>query len=105
MHGIRLDSNKHIKLKSDLMVVNRIVIAFIVLVVVLFLGIGILMNPTILVTFSVSSAVNQTADNNPAIKALITLGSAFILIGLVGLAVLGFLVARKDETQERQAKA
>lgn len=85
--------------------VNRTVIAFIVLVVVLFLGIGILMNPTVLATFSLSSAVNQTADNNLAIKALITLGSAFILVGLVGLAVLGFMVARKDETQENQAKA
>lgn len=84
---------------------NRTIIAFIVLVVLLFSGIGILMNPTILVTFSVSSAVNQTADNNPAIKALITLGSAFILVGLVGLAVLGFMISRKDETQERQAKA
>ena len=84
--------------------VNRTIIAFIVLVVVLFLGIGILMNPTIFATFSVSSTVSQTADNNPAIKALITLGSAFILVGLVGLAVLGFIVARKDETQERQAK-
>jgi hypothetical protein len=84
---------------------NRTIIAFIVLVVMLFLGIGILMNPTILVTFSVSSAVSQTADNNPAIKALITLGSAFILVGLVGLAVLGFMISRKDETQERQTKA
>jgi 4-hydroxybenzoate polyprenyltransferase len=84
---------------------RKTVIAFIVLVVVLFLGTGILMNPTVLVTFSVSSAVNQTADNNPAIKALITLGSAFVLVGLVGLAILGFMVARKDETQERQAKA
>jgi hypothetical protein len=84
---------------------NRTIIAFIVLVVMLFLGIGILMNPTILVTFSVSSAVSQTADNNPAIKALITLGSVFILVGLVGLAVLGFMISRKDETQERQAKA
>ena len=84
---------------------NRTIIAFIVLVVMLFLGIGILMNPTILVTFSVSSAVSQTADNNPAIKALITLGSVFVLVGLVGLAVLGFMIARKDETQERQAKA
>jgi hypothetical protein len=84
---------------------NRTIIAFIVLVVMLFSGIGILMNPTILVTFSVSSAVSQTADNNPAIKALITLGSVFILVGLVGLAVLGFMIARKDETQERQAKA
>ena len=84
---------------------NRTIIAFIVLVVMLFLGIGILMNPTILVTFSVSSAVGQTADNNPAIKALISLGSVFILVGLVGLAVLGFMISRKDETQEKQAKA
>ena len=83
---------------------NRTIIAFIVLVVMLFLGIGILMNPTILVTSSVSSAVSQAADNNPAIKALITLGSAFILVGLVGLAVLGFMISRKDETQERQTK-
>jgi quinol-cytochrome oxidoreductase complex cytochrome b subunit len=82
---------------------NRTIIAFIVLVVMLFLGIGILMNPAILVTFSVSS-VDQTADNNPIIKTLITLGSAFILVGLVGLAVLGFMISRKDEPQERQAK-
>jgi hypothetical protein len=82
---------------------NRTIIAFIVLVVLLFLGIGILMNPTILVTSSVSS-VGLTADNNPIIKALITLGSAFILVGLVGLAVLGFMISRKDEPQERQAK-
>lgn len=84
---------------------NRTIIAFIVLVVMLFSGIGILMNPSILVTFSVSSGVSQTADNNPAIKALITMGSVFILVGLVGLAVLGFMISRKDETQESQAKA
>jgi hypothetical protein len=84
---------------------NRTIIAFIALVVMLFVGIGILMNPSILVTFSVSSAIGQTADNNPAIKALITIGSVFILVGLVGLAVLGFMISRKDETQERQAKA
>jgi uncharacterized protein YacL len=84
---------------------NRTIVAFIVLVVMIFSGIGILMNPSILVTFSVPSAVSQTADNNPAIKALITLGSAFILVGLVGLAVLGFMISRKDETQENQAKA
>jgi len=80
---------------------DRTVIAFIVFVVLLFLGIGILMNPSILVTFSISPAVGQTADNNPAIRALITMGSAFILVGLVGLAVLGFIIARKDETQQR----
>jgi uncharacterized protein YacL len=83
---------------------NRTIIAFIVLVVLLFLGIGILMNPSILVTFSESSAGDQTADNNPAIKALVTLGSAFLLVGLVGLAVLGFMIAGKGESQERHAR-
>jgi hypothetical protein len=84
---------------------DRMIIAFVVLVVLLFLGIGILMNPTILVTFSATSEAGLTADNNPAIKALITIGSVFILVGLVGLAALGFMIARMDETQERQAKA
>ena len=83
---------------------NRTIIAFIILVVLLFLGIGILMNPSILVTYLGSSAADQTADNNPAIKAIITLGSAFLLVGLVGLAVLGFMIAGKNESQERQAR-
>ncbi|HEX2306110.1 MAG TPA: hypothetical protein VHH33_07455 [Nitrososphaeraceae archaeon] len=83
---------------------NITIIAFIVLIVLLFLGIGILMNPSIFVTFSVSSGGDQTADDNPAIKAIITLGSAFLLVGLVGLAVLGFMIAGKEEPQERQAR-
>jgi hypothetical protein len=83
---------------------NIIITAFIVLVVLLFLGIGILMNPSILANFSGPSAGGQTADNNPAIKAIITLGSAFLLVGLVGLAVLGFMIAGKNESQERQAR-
>ena len=90
--------------KQVLINMNRTIIAFIVLVVLLFVGIGILMNPSILVNFSVSPAGGQTADNNPAIKAFITLGSAFLLVGLVGLAVLGFMIAGKDESQERQAR-
>ena len=84
---------------------NRTIIAFIVLVVLLFLGVGILMNPTILTSLSGLSEAGQTADNNPAIKAFITLGSAFLLVGLVGLAVLGFMIAGKDEPQEKKARA
>jgi hypothetical protein len=84
---------------------NRTIITFIVLVALLFLGIGILMNPSILATLSGSLGEGQTADNNPAIKAIITLGSAFLLVGLVGLAVLGFMIAGRDEPQERQARA
>jgi hypothetical protein len=83
---------------------NRTIVAFIVLAVLLFLGIGFLMNPSILASFSGPSEEGQTADNNPAIKAFITLGSAFLLVGLVGLAVLGFMIAGKDEPQERQAR-
>jgi hypothetical protein len=62
------------------------------------------MNPSILTSFSGPMAGAQTADNNPAIKAFVTLGSAFLLVGLVGLAVLGFMIAGKDEPQERQAR-
>jgi len=85
---------------------NVATIAFIVLVVMLFSGIGILMKPTSLVPSAVSSATGegqQPADNNnPALKAVITIGSAFLLVGLVGLAVLGFMIIRKDEPQKKQ---
>jgi hypothetical protein len=81
------------------------IIAFIVLVVLLFLGIGILMNPSILATFSGPLVGGQSADNNPAIKSFIILGSAFLLVGLVGLAVLGFIIAGRVEPQESQARA
>jgi hypothetical protein len=84
---------------------NRTIIAFIVLVVLLFLGIGILMNPSILATFLGPLAGGQMADNNPAIKSFITLGSAFLLVGLVGLAVLGFIIGGRAEPQESQARA
>ena len=83
---------------------NRTIVTFIVLVVLLFLGIGFLMNPSILASFLGPLAAGQTADNNPAIKAFITLGSAFLLVGLVGLAVLGFIIAGKGEPQEKQAR-
>jgi hypothetical protein len=83
---------------------NRTIVAFIVFVVLLFLGIGLLMNPSILASFLGPMAAGQTADNNPAIKTFITLGSAFLLVGLVGLAVLGFIIGGKGEPQEKQAR-
>jgi hypothetical protein len=84
---------------------NRTTIAFIVLVVMLFSGIGILMKPTSLVQSSAIREGQQPADNSPTLKALITIGSAFLLVGLVGLAVLGFMITRKDEPQEKQNRA
>lgn len=84
---------------------NRTIIAFIVLVVMLFSGIGILMKPSSLVQSSAIREGQQPVDNSPTLKALITTGSAFLLVGLVGLAVLGFMITRRDEPQERQNRA
>ena len=87
---------------------NIATIAFIALVVMLFSGIGILMKPTYPVPSSMSSATGegqQPADNSPVLKAVITIGSAFLLVGLVGRAVLGFMITRKDEPQKKQNRA
>ena len=81
---------------------NRVTIAFIVLVVMLFSGIGVLMKPTSLVPLPAPSAGGgQPADHSPTLKAVVTVGSAFLLVGLVGLAVLGFVITRNDGPQQQ----
>lgn len=81
---------------------NITTIAFIVLVVMLFSGIGILMKPTSIIPAPGEEEGQQPADTSPALKALITTGSALLLIGLVGLAVLGFMISRTGQPQEKQ---
>jgi Flp pilus assembly protein CpaB len=83
---------------------NKYIVAFIVLAVMLFGGIGILMKPTAIAPSSSSSATgaDQVAENNPALKVVITVGSVSLIIGLVGLAVLGFMVAREDKPEQEQ---
>ena len=81
---------------------NRVTIVFVVLVVMLFAGIGVLMKPTSLVPLSVPfTGGGQPADHSPTLKAVITVGSAFLLVGLVGLAVLGFVITRNDGPQQQ----
>ncbi len=84
---------------------NKITIAFIVLVIMLFSGIGILMKPTSIIPVPEDDEGQQPADTSPALRALITTGSAFLLIGLVGLAVLGFMLARTGQPQKKQNSA
>ena len=84
---------------------NKITVAFIVLVAMLFSGIGILMKPTIIIPVPEDDEGQQPADTSPALRALITTGSAFLLIGLVGLAVLGFMISGKGEIQKEQNRA
>jgi hypothetical protein len=85
--------------------VNKFSIAFIVLVVMLFSGIGILMKPTSIIPVPEDDEGQQPADTSPALRTLITTGSALLLIGLVGLAVLGFMIARTGQPQKKQNSA
>ena len=71
----------------------------------LFSGIGILMKPTSIVPVPQAEEGKQPGDTNPALKMLIRVGSAFLLIGLVGLAVLGFMISRNGEIQKKQNRA
>jgi hypothetical protein len=96
-----------LRLKTYNWNMNKYTVAFIVLVVMLFAGIGILMKPTNVVPLSSSSSAtgaDQPADNNPTLKVVITLGSASLITGLVGLAVLGFMLAREDKPEQEQNK-
>ena len=83
-------------------ILNKITVAFIVLVAMLFSGIGILMKPTNIIPVPEAEEGKQPADTSPALKLLIRMGSALLLIGLVGLAVLGFMISRNGEIQKRQ---
>lgn len=64
---------------------NNQTVAFIILVIMLFAGIGILM---------IQPAKLPIITSYPGLfTVFMTLGSAFIIIGLVGLAVIGFVVS------------
>jgi hypothetical protein len=82
---------------------NKYTILFIVLVIMLFAGIGILMKPTSLVPSPSATGEGQPADINPVLKTVITLGSVSLITGLIGLAVLGFMIAREDKQEQNRA--
>jgi hypothetical protein len=68
--------------------VDRLVIAFIVLVIMLFAGIGVMMSPTKIMTMLSSQS------NSATLGALMTLASILFLTGLVGIGVMGFIVSK-----------
>jgi hypothetical protein len=68
--------------------VDRLVIAFIVLVTMLFVGIGIMMSP-IKITKVLSSQSNSTT-----LGALMKFASILFVTGLVGIGVMGFIVSK-----------
>ena len=73
---------------------DRLVIAFIVLVIMLFVGIGIMMSPK-KITMTLTNQVN-----NAILGPLMTLASILFVTGLVGLAVMGFVVSKGQTTTE-----
>lgn len=73
---------------------DRLVIAFIVLVIMLFVGIGIMMSPK-KITMTLTNQVN-----NAILGPLMTLASILFVTGLVGLAVMGFVVSKGQTTKE-----
>ena len=74
---------------------NYLVAAFITLVIMLFVGIGILIVGPANVPIITSRAV--------LFAVIMTLASAFMVIGLVGLAVIGFIAVSKERGKEERA--
>jgi hypothetical protein len=69
-------------------VVSRLVIAFIVLVTMLFIGIGIMMSPT-----SITKMLSNQS-NSVTLGALMTFAAILFVAGLVGIGVMGFIVSK-----------
>jgi hypothetical protein len=71
---------------------NNLVAAFITLVIMLFVGMGILIVGPAKVSIITSRA--------GLFAVIMTLASAFIVVGLVGLAVIGFIAVSKERDKE-----
>ena len=73
---------------------DRLVISFIILVIMLFVGMAIMMSPTKI------AALLSSQYNSALLGTLMTLASILFITGLVGIAVLGFIVS-KDQTANK----
>ena len=68
---------------------DRLAIASIVFVIMLFTGIGIMMTP------SKISATLSGQSNSPMLGVLIMMASILIVTGLVGMGVVGFIISKE----------
>jgi hypothetical protein len=74
--------------------VDRLVIAFIVLLTMLFVGIGIMMSPIKITT------VLSSRSNSATLGALMTFASILFVTGLVGIGVMGFIVSKSQTAKK-----
>ena len=77
--------------------VQKVTLTFIVLTIMLFSGIFLMMQPD-------KFGVTQLAENDETtLKSIVRTGAYFVVIGLVGLAVLGFIISsprNRDEARK-----
>jgi Na+/proline symporter len=74
--------------------VRKVTLTFIVLTIMLFSGIFLMMQPG-------KFGVTTLAENDETtLKSIVRMGAYFVVIGLVGLAVLGFIISSPRNTDE-----
>ena len=81
---------------------NKSYLAFIVLVVILFIGIAIMLKPTYFLTDTTYKSASQDEPLSGRLvpKELIVMASVLIISGLVGLSVLGFRLFKDSNYKE-----
>jgi len=77
--------------------VDRLVISFIILVTILFVGMAIMISPTKI------AALLSREYNSALLGIFMTFASILFVTGLVGIAVLGFIIS-KDQTTNKVNK-
>jgi hypothetical protein len=81
--------------------VRKVTLTFIVLTIMLFSGIFLMMQPD---KFGVATLAE---NDETTLKSIVRMGAYFVVIGLVGLAVLGFIISsprNRDEAREGTKK-
>jgi hypothetical protein len=68
---------------------DRLTLACIILIIMLFAGIGIMMAPPTKITAAISGR-----SNGPMLGAVIWSASILTVTGLVGIGVLGFIISK-----------
>lgn len=77
--------------------VRKVTLTFIVLTIMLFSGIFLMMQPD---KFGVATLAE---NDETTFKSIVRMGAYFVVIGLVGLAVLGFIISsprNRDEARK-----
>jgi hypothetical protein len=74
--------------------VDRLVISFVILVTILFVGMAIMISPTKI------AALLSREYNGALLGIFMTFASILFVTGLVGIAVLGFIIS-KDQTANK----